>query len=100
MGIGEYAVVNDFFQCGIEGDGFDFPCCVCRNNNLAGHEYPCKYCGHNANAEQCYTCSLCGELQKGNAHKDSKTIASGTPAQISYVCLTCYNTIMAERSSS
>ena len=101
MSVQEYGfgVSNDYFAAGDTGE-FAFPCCACRHRFQAQTIFPCNFCGHNENAEESYNCGICGELQKGNPFKDSKTIASGTCAQISYVCLTCYNTIkedVAER---
>lgn len=94
MSISEYGygIVNDYFTAGEVGE-LGFPCCSCKHKLIDRTSYPCCFCGHNEDAEESYNCSLCGVLQKGNPYTDGKTIAIGTPSQLSYVCVNCYNTI-------
>jgi hypothetical protein len=94
MSLIEYATgdYNDFF---IADDSYpiSFPCCVCKNRFKNDTDLPCRFCCHNDNQQKSFNCSLCDELQPGDPFNDSHTIAQGTPAQISYVCATCFKTI-------
>ena len=97
MAIHEYSVPNDYFQAkDIAPDGLCFPCCVCRHNSKAANEMPCKFCGHNDGAEEFFYCCLCEEIQPGKPASEN-IIAIRTPAEIGPVCLTCRNTITADK---
>jgi hypothetical protein len=97
MAIHEYSVPNDYFQFGNNSPtGLDFPCCVCGNRTKKQTEYPCKFCGHNDGAEDFFHCCLCEEIQPGKPTSEN-ILAARTPAELGPVCLTCRNTITADK---
>lgn len=53
MSLRDYEKPHDMFELGDGrhyGNGFDFPCCVCKHVVKIAMEKPCINCGHNVNA--------------------------------------------------